>query len=314
MTFLGLDVGGTNCRFEWWPTGELPGALPGGDARAVQPAVHGVEATVAGLGEALAVAARTAAPTAAVCALAGVGERGLADTLVAGLRARGVTFPVAVVGDVLAAAAAALANGPGLLLWAGTGSFAIARAADGQLHRIGGRGYLLGDQGSGYDLVRRAAAAVLAAHDDLGPPTVLTATLPQAFAAPAPQRLGAVLQRLDSGQVAAQLPVVLAAAANGDAVANAVLAAGLQALGELAAAAVLRAQLSWRGLPVAFGGGVLLGVPDYAARLAAHLQELGAQAPQRIEPRAAARGAAWLAHGWHHRLEPQSSWVQRVAI
>lgn len=310
MTFLGLDVGGTNCRFEWWPTG----SLPGGDARAVQPAVHGVEATVAGLAAALALAARTASPTAAVCALAGVGERGLADTLVAGLVARGVAFPVAVVGDVLAAAAAALANGPGLLLWAGTGSFALARAADGQLHRIGGRGYLLGDQGSGYDLVRRAAAAALAAVDDLGPPTVLTDALTNAFDAPAPQRLGAALQRLDTGQVAARLPVVLTAAASGDAVANDVLAAGADALRELALAAVRRAQLPWRGLSVAFGGGVLLSVPDYAARLSAQLQELGAQVPQHIEPRAAARGAAWLAHGWHHRLEPQSTWVQRVAI
>ncbi len=44
MTFLGLDVGGSHCRFEWAP----PGRLPGGDARTVQPAVHGIEATIDG--------------------------------------------------------------------------------------------------------------------------------------------------------------------------------------------------------------------------------------------------------------------------
>jgi ribosome-associated protein len=137
-----------------------------------------------------------------------------------------------VVGDVLAAAAAALAEGPGLLVWSGTGSFAIARAANGELHRIGGRGYLLGDQGSGYDLVRAPPRPCCCAIDDLGPATALTAALTKAFGAPAPQRLGAVLQRLDSGEVAQRLPVVLAVAAAGDPVANEVLAGWHRSAGD----------------------------------------------------------------------------------
>lgn len=310
MTFLGLDVGGSNCRFEWWP----PGCLPGGTARAVQPAVHGLDASIRGLAEAIAEATRVAEPTAAVCALAGVGDARTSEALVTGLRDGGVRFPVAVVGDVLAAAAAALAEAPGVLLWAGTGSFAVARAADGELFRVGGRGYLLGDQGSGYDLVRRAAAAVLLAIDDLGPATVLTEALTRAFDAPAPQRLGAVLQRLDTGAVAAKLPTVLDAAGAGDAVANAVLTEGIEALAQLTGAAARRARLDWRALPVAIGGGVLLGVPVIREALTQRLATLGAGAVQLVDARAAALGAAWLAHGWHHRLQPQSSWVQRVAL
>ncbi len=310
MTFLGLDVGGSKCRYEWWPAG----SLPGGDARAVQPAVHGIEATVAGLAEALTAAARTALPTAAVCALAGVGDVATSEAIAAGLRARGVPFPVAVVGDVLAAAAAALAEGPGLLVWSGTGSFAIARAANGELHRIGGRGYLLGDQGSGYDLVRRAAGAVLGAIDELGPATALTEALTKAFGAPSPQRLGAVLQRLDTGAVAQRLPVVLEVAAAGDPVAIEVLEGGMEALAMLAAAAVRRAGLDWRELPVAVGGGVLLGVPALVESLAQRLRVFGAAPPRAIADRAAAEGAAWLAHGFFTGLEPQRSWVQRVAL
>src|SRR5204862_5893414 len=137
-------------------------------------AVHGVDATVRGLLAVLRGAMKSTAPAAAVCALAGAGDPNVAGSIAAGLRAEGITFPIAVVGDVVAAAAAGLAGGPGVLLWAGTGSFAIARAHDGALHRAGGRGHLLGDQGSGYDIVRRAAAAVLLAVDDLGPPTALT--------------------------------------------------------------------------------------------------------------------------------------------
>jgi N-acetylglucosamine kinase-like BadF-type ATPase len=310
MTFLGLDVGGTNCRYEWWP----PGCLPGGDARAAQPAVHGLEATVAGLAEALAAATATAVPAAAVCALAGVGDPATSAAIVNGLRARGVSFPVAVVGDVLAAAAAALAEGPGVLLQAGTGSFAVARSAAGALFRVGGRGFLLGDQGSGYDIVRRAAAAVLLAIDDLGPPTALTEALGRAFDAPSPARLGAVLQRLDTGAVASRLSVVIDVASMGDPVALEVLEAAADSLVMLASAAVRRAELDWRDLSVVFGGGVLLGVPAFAERVSGRLAKLGALPQRLLDPRDGARGAARLAHALHFGKQPETGWVHRVAL
>ncbi|MBX3461834.1 MAG: hypothetical protein KF830_01570, partial [Planctomycetes bacterium] len=212
------------------------------------------------------------------------------------------------------AAAAGLADGPGVLVWSGTGSFAVARGADGHLHRTGGRGHLLGDQGSGYDLVRRAAAAVLLALDDLGPPTALTGALVAAFGAPAPARLGAVLQRLEPAAVAARLPVVLDAAAAGDAVANEVLEAGVDGLVALASAAVGRAGLAFRALPTAAGGGALLGAPAVAARLAERFARLGAAAPRWLDERAAARAAARLAHDWHHGREPARGWVDHGAL
>lgn len=310
MVFLGLDVGGSQCRFEWWPAG----AARGGDAASVQPAVHGIDATVAGLDAALRAALRVAQPEAAVCALAGAGDAATSGAIAAGLRARGIVFPVAVVGDVLAAAAAGLADGPGVLVWAGTGSFAIARGTNGELHRVGGRGYLLGDQGSGFDLVRRAAAAALLAVDGLGPPTALVEALTRAFAAPAPQRLGAVVQQLAPGDVAARLPVVLDAAAAGDAVAGDVVQQGADALAMLANAAVRQAELDWRDLAVGLGGGVLGAESPVAALLAERLRAFGSSAPQHVDARAAARGAAWLAHGWHTRQSPQQEWVGRVAL
>lgn len=310
MAFLGFDVGGSKCRFEWWPRG----ARAGGDGRSVQPAVHGVDVAADGLAAVLRDAARDGAPTAAVCALAGVGDAATSGALVGGLRARGIAFPVAIVGDVLAAAAAALAEGPGVLVWAGTGSFAVARAADGALHRVGGRGYLLGDQGSGYDLVRRAARAALLAVDGLAPSTALADELAVAFAAPSPQRLGAVLQRLAPGEVAARLGTVLAVAARGDAVARQVLADGAADLEALADAAVRKAGLAWQGLPTACGGGVFDAVADYVAAVSTRLTARGAVPPILVAPRAAAVGAAWLADGWHRGLSPQKEWVDRVAF
>ena len=310
VVFLGLDVGGSQCRFEWWPVG----AAAGGDGASVQPAVQGVEATVAGLDTVLRTAMQVARPEAAVCALAGAGEAKTRAAILAGLRARGLVVPIAVVGDLVAAAAAGLREGPGVLLWSGTGSFSIARAADGELHRVGGRGYLLGDQGSAYDFVRRAAAAVLLAVDGLGPPTALTAALTDAFVAPSPQRLGAVLQGLRPGEVAAQLGVVLAVAQGGDAVALEVVEQGVDGLVMLANAAVRPAGLAWRELPVAFGGGVVTHAPAVAELLAQRLRTFGAGTPQQVAPRAAAVGAAWLAQGWHLRQQPQTAWVERVTL
>lgn len=310
VTWLGLDVGGTHCRWEWWPAG----VHAGGEASGVQPAVHGVGATSHALAGVLREATKHVSPRAAVCAVAGAGDAAVAAAIGDGLHTNGITFPVAVVGDVVAAAAAGLAGGPGVLLWAGTGSFALARGPDGALHRTGGRGYLLGDQGSAYDIVRRAAAAVLLAADDLGPPTALTETLTRAFAAPSPLRLGARLQQLDTAAVAACLGVVLDVAAAGDAVANEVLAGAVDALAMLANAAVRRAGLDWRDLPVTFGGGVLTGVHPITVPLGERLRTLGAGAPRTLPKHAAARGAAWLAHGWSHREEPQHEWVTRVAL
>jgi N-acetylglucosamine kinase-like BadF-type ATPase len=52
-------------------------------------------------------------------------------------------------------------GGPGLVLHSGTGSFVAARTPDGSAHYAGGLGWRFGDEGSGYDLGRRAIARAL---------------------------------------------------------------------------------------------------------------------------------------------------------
>src|SRR5208283_1810822 len=69
----------------------------------------------------------------------------------------------------------ATGEGPAIVLIAGTGSAAVGRDAQGQIARIGGHGPLLGDEGSSFDVGRRAAdqgdaaalALLQAAADDL---------------------------------------------------------------------------------------------------------------------------------------------------
>ena len=312
MSFLGLDVGGSKCRYEWWPRG----CAPGGDAATAQPAVQGVDAAVTALHDAVtAAAASHRRPEAVVCAVAGSGDAALAAEMAAALEAR-LALPVAVVGDVVAAAAAGLREGPGLALWSGTGSFAVARGPGGELARVGGRGFAFGDEGSGYDLVRRAIVGVLRAIDGRGRATSLTDALTQAFDAPSAARLGAVAQRLSPREVAARLPVVIDAFERDDWLAADVLMAGMRQLVELGEVALRRADLeAEEGLRVALGGGVMRS--DTCCEGLVRLMQAAWGHPvdaRRVEPGDAALGAAWLAAGWQAGEQPQRRWVDDVPL
>ena len=64
--------------------------------------------------------------------------------------------------------AARLVFGPGAwhLPHTGTGSIGVPIDSAGQMHRVGGRGRLLGDVGSGYWIARQALTRVWRAEDD----------------------------------------------------------------------------------------------------------------------------------------------------
>lgn len=54
----------------------------------------------------------------------------------------------------------------GLFLYAGTGSILVYRGNDGEINRIGGWGYLLGDEGAGYWIGREAIRETLSAMEE----------------------------------------------------------------------------------------------------------------------------------------------------
>ncbi len=85
------------------------------------------------------------------------------------LMARSFGLPVAGVtvgNDVEIAARLLFAPGTGHLVVAGTGSIGVHIDGHGLVHRVGGRGGLLGDEGSGYWIARQALARVWRAEDD----------------------------------------------------------------------------------------------------------------------------------------------------
>lgn len=74
--------------------------------------------------------------------------------------------PLVLDSDIALLARVCFAPGEGVVVVAGTGSVAVHRDTEGRLHRVGGRGGLLGDEGSGYAIAREALAAVWRAEDD----------------------------------------------------------------------------------------------------------------------------------------------------
>jgi N-acetylglucosamine kinase-like BadF-type ATPase len=62
----------------------------------------------------------------------------------------------------------------GVALISGTGSIVAGRNAAGDFVRVGGWGHIFGDEGSGYDIGRRALRAIAESIDGRGPETTIT--------------------------------------------------------------------------------------------------------------------------------------------
>jgi len=174
---LGLDVGGTSTR---WALARADGTLVGegqaaGFSGQQMASGSGRERVAQALAEvATQVAAQLAIHVAshgAVRALwAGVtGHDEQSGPGLGRLMARTLGVPVAQVtvgNDVEMAARLLFAPGAGHLVYAGTGSIGVHIDAQAQVHRVGGRGSVLGDEGSGYWIARQALARVWRAEDD----------------------------------------------------------------------------------------------------------------------------------------------------
>ncbi len=160
--------------------------------------------------------------------------------------------------DAVIALAGATATGQGIIAIAGTGSIAFGRNGQGRTARAGGWGYVFGDEGGAFDIVRQALRAALRMEEGWGLPTSLRGVLLEATGL---RSANEVLHAFYSSEwprsrAAALARLVDAAAAEGDAVAGEILNGAGQQLAWLAGA--VRAQL-WRpgeAVEVAYIGGV----------------------------------------------------------
>ena len=134
--------------------------------------------------------------------------------------------------DASTACIGAHAGADGGLVIAGTGSAAIARVA-GRETIVGGRGFALGDDGSGAHVGLDALRATTRAHDGLGPESALTRDLIADFDGD----VVALIRWARSarpGDYGAFAPRVFAHAARGDTIALTIIGSAASAIGVLA--------------------------------------------------------------------------------
>ncbi|HEY3366852.1 MAG TPA: BadF/BadG/BcrA/BcrD ATPase family protein [Symbiobacteriaceae bacterium] len=262
---VGIDGGGTRTRcLVADPSGTILGEGQAGPANyqvvGQQEAAANLRAAVQ---MALAAAGLTQSGVVAACAgLAGVSRPEDRPWMEAALSFL-APAPTQVVADARIALEGALGGAPGVVVISGTGSIALGMNAAGELVRAGGWGWLLGDEGSGYDIGRRALNAALAALDGTGLPTRLGERIMDAWQL---ERLNQVVNRVYQDlprarvDIAGLVPLVMAAAAEGDAVATAILVKAGRDLGHTATVVLERLALP-SGLPrlVAVTGGVVTG-------------------------------------------------------
>jgi glucosamine kinase len=271
--FLGIDGGATRCR------GRLRDSSGAALAHTLGPAANiyvdcpgaltVVQSVVAESLDKAGLRPSGSARVSLGLGLAGLSTGEEAARIVADLSALDGVQSVRAANDAVTACLGAHAGADGGIVIAGTGSAGIARLGGREIV-IGGRGFLLGDDGSAARIGADAIRAALRACDRLGPSTALTQNLMQHFADDPHVALQWALSArpADYGAFA---PAVFEAAREGDRVARPIVEAAALAL-----AALTRAVQALGADRVALVGGLSEGIrphlpPDLASVLQAPL-------------------------------------------
>ncbi len=160
--------------------------------------------------------------------------------------------------DAVTAHAGALLGEPGAVVIAGTGSVAFGVNAQGQTAHAGGWAYLMGDEGSAYDIGRQALVAAARAEDGRPPHTRLLADIPAYLGMSTLWEVRSLVYSPGFGraEMAALAPLVSSAAGQGDRAAQAILDGAGASLAELAATVLRRLGMEGEPARVAPVGGV----------------------------------------------------------
>lgn len=257
---LGFDGGGskTDCVL-FDADGAVIGAGRGGPANPLRSA--GYDGAFASLREAaagaLSAANITAADITGVCAgLAGAGRRSVVRRMLVFLSQE---FPAAlaqVIPDYEVALEAAVGSGPGVVLIAGTGSVAYGCNGAGETARAGGYGPWIGDEGSAFEIGRRAVVAVARARDMDAPPSVLPKLVSDALECPDWDDLMLRVMKNPDDVFPELFPVVADAANSGDSAAKEIMFASAIGLGNLAMTVIRRLGMKGQQFPLVKCGGV----------------------------------------------------------
>ncbi|MEH2242948.1 N-acetylglucosamine kinase [Nostoc sp.] len=132
---------------------------------------------------------------------------------------------IVIFNDALIALVGGIGQPVGIVVVAGTGSIVFGRNHQGHTKRVGGWGYILGDEGSAYKIAIAGMNAALKSADGREMSTSLIEGFKQYLDLESIEDLIEVIYRREWGvkQIAALAPVVDLAAASGDIAANSII-------------------------------------------------------------------------------------------
>jgi glucosamine kinase len=229
--FVGIDGGGTHTRVLVVDEQGAELATAEGPGSAIRPGEASRSATIIRDAAQRALAALADRPVRALCVgVAGAGRDEERDTLQASLETDRVAGSIVVLTDAEIAIEDAFGAGPGILLTAGTGSIAYGKGPTGVMARCGGWGPVIGDEGGGAWIGRRALGVAAASADGREPESALAGAIVAALNLDSLENLipwAASATPADLGKLA---PVVLEVAATGDLRANSLVTLGVEEL------------------------------------------------------------------------------------
>lgn len=184
--------------------------------------------------------------------LGGAGRPGVARRVATFFEGAFPNASIQVITDLEIALHAAFGSGEGIVLLAGTGSAAFGRDASGRTARAGGRGPWFSDEGSAFDIGRRAFQAIVLAEEGRGPATKLSERI---FSWHQCQDWGLLMEWITKNPdevFSKTFPLVAKLADDGDPVSREILSEAARALAGLAASVADR--FGWQNREVSIAG------------------------------------------------------------
>lgn len=161
-----------------------------------------------------------------------------------------------------------------ITLVVGTGSIACGRNRSGHAIRVGGWGYLLGDEGSGFSVGLAGLKALCKAHDRVEGQSEFCQAMLQRLGMTSPTELiGFIYQPPLPRALVADLSGIVICHAEKEPIAEKILADAINALTELVATAAHRLELRQCDYSLALSGGIVGNHPTVVARLMLQLEQ-----------------------------------------
>ena len=165
--------------------------------------------------------------------------------------------------DARIALEGAFSGKAGSILIAGTGSIMFGKDEGGNIHRVGGYGRYIGDEGSGYRIGRKGLNAVARAFDGRAKQTRIIDFLSQEFSITSPEELITEVYR-NNFSIPSVAPLVFEAAESGDITSQRILEDEANEL--LAHLSAMKLKLNVSLLKVSLIGSILT-TPNYFSYL-----------------------------------------------